>query len=148
MAPRKKSSVKSALVGKAHKAAKKTTRSAAKAASVSRDHKYHTYTDHRSDSYRHYASIMKTVILFLGFVLLLAILANIFAPGIGTRQGVLHSSNTNSNQNFLDTRESGYRAASPNNGSYQQYKYTVPEGADGTASATIDSSGISTESAH
>jgi len=63
------------------------------AASVTNTRK-HTYTDHPSHSYEHYASIMKAIILFLGFVLLLAILANIFAPTIERRPMMRHSSHS------------------------------------------------------
>lgn len=151
MAPRKTASssakkAAAALAGpkKAHKKTKtahkkKPSRVAAHAHAATVSHRtphhqssrYHTYTDHRSESYKHYASIMKTIILFLGFVLLLAILANIFAPSVSNRAITRTSS-----QNFLDTRESNYKGQV----SSHPYKYAVPEGAQ-TSSGSAPASG-------
>jgi len=75
------------------------------AASVTHNRK-HTYTHHTSESYQHYASILKAIILFLGFVLLLAILANIFVPSLETSQSD-------------ETRPSdGYSAGQPKSGEH------------------------------
>lgn len=121
MAPRKKSAAKTG----AAKKTKKRTRVAAKAhsAAVSHEHsRYHTYTDHRSESYKHYSSIMKTVILFLGFVLLLAIIANIFSlngkPPI--QSGGAHSSA----QDILKDAPAAKTAAA------EPHHYVTPEGAE------------------
>ncbi|WP_150212863.1 hypothetical protein [Candidatus Tokpelaia sp.] len=132
MAPKKRTSMKTAPAPKGRKksgATKKTARIAAKAhtAAVSHDHRYHTYTDHRSESYKHYASIMKTVILFLGFVLLLAIIANIFAPSINNRPITPGGA-----QNFIGTNNSGYNSATIS-GAYKQYKYVTPEGTESSS---------------
>lgn len=140
MAPKKRTSMKTASAPKGRKksgAAKKTARIAAKAhtAAVSHDHRYHTYTDHRSESYKHYASIMKTVILFLGFVLLLAIIANIFAPSINNRPITPSGA-----QNFIGTNNnSGYKSATVS-GAYKQYKYVTPEGTESSSPVTAPES--------
>lgn len=146
MAPRKstaakaKKAVASAAAPKTARkktAKRKTARAAAHAHSAAvsrhaprRSHDYHTYTDHRSDSYKHYASIMKTIILFLGFVLLLAILANLFSPSINSRTA---TATHTSSRNFLDTRESGYRGYA--SGDNKPYRYAVPEGAASSSSS-------------
>jgi len=134
MAPQKRTSAKTSATGSRRRkssAAKKPARLAASAHTATVAHDHHTYTDHRSESYKHYASIMKTVILFLGFVLLLAIIANIFAPSINNRPITQSSS-----QSFLDTGSNSYRAAATSGGAYKQYRYVTPNGSESSAAGT------------
>jgi len=106
-AAKKKTAVKAAY---AHSAA--VSNRAAPAAA-------HPHTDHRSDSYKHYASIMRTIIVFLACVLALVILARIFiapsdnqtaAAGDNSRMRFLGSAPSASGGGFynLDGTNSGY----------------------------------------
>jgi len=71
----------------------------------------------RHDSYKSYSSIMRTVIVFLACVLALAVLANIFYPSFSHRGALGHSSQ----QDFLDTRNSGYIGGDRDN--YGKYNF-------------------------
>lgn len=91
---------------------------------------YASSTTHHHTPRRHSASIIKAIILFLGFVLLLAILANIFAPSI-ERQNF--NKNTSPYMHNNQNRSSGGYTHSPapstnrpaNNNNYQMNKQYV-----------------------
>lgn len=77
---------------------------------------------------------MKAIILFLGFVLLLAILANIFAPSIERRPVVRQSQFSNTspvNRAYYaapETSGDSLKPSAPVNAPASEYKYVMPEG--------------------
>lgn|GEM_PF-1571582 len=107
----------------------------AQAASATRNKK-HTYANPPSQNSESYALIMKTVIPFLGLVLLLAILANIFVPSIERhpmiREGnIMEGASINRAYNAAapETSTNDVTSSTPETSPAGRYRYIVPEGA-------------------